>query len=107
MLAGVCGQGKEFLERLSNGGDLRIRGDIEIEVSPLHLFRGPVEAGEVSGAQKGCRELVFVSECLLEMIIKGSFTCKELEGQVQEDRKLWDVEPLEGRYTPGEIAEMS
>ena len=26
------------------------------------------------------------------------FTCKALEGQVQEDRKLWDVEPLEGRY---------
>ena len=34
MLVGVCGQGKEFLERLSNGGDLQIRGDIEIEVSP-------------------------------------------------------------------------
>ena len=50
----------------------------------------------MSGAQKGCRELVFVSECLFGVIIKGSFTCKALEGQVQEDRKLWDVEPLEG-----------
>ena len=98
MLTGVCGQGKEFLEKLSNGGDLQIRSNMEIEVSPLHLFRGPVEAGEVSGAQKGCRELVFVSECLFGVIIKGSFTCKALEGQVQEDRKLWDVEPLEGRY---------
>ena len=56
------------------------------------------EAGEVSGAQKGCHELVFVSECLFGVIIKGSFTCKALEGQVQEDRKLWDVEPLEGRH---------
>ena len=26
--------GKEFLEQLSKGGDLQIRGDIEIEVSP-------------------------------------------------------------------------
>ena len=98
MLAGVCWQGKEFLERLSNGGDLQIRSNMEIEVSPRHLFRGPVKAREVSGAQKGCRELVFGSECLFGVIIKGSFTCKALEGQVQEDRKLWDVEPLEGRY---------
>ena len=52
----------------------------------------------MSGAQKGCLELGFVSECLFGVIIKGSFTCKALEGQVQEDRKLWDVEPLEVRY---------
>ena len=44
------------------------------------------------------RGTVSWSECLFGMIIKGSFTCKALEGQVQEDRKLWDVEPLEGRH---------
>ena len=62
----------------------------------------------MSGEKKGCRELVFISECLLG-IIKGSFTCKALEGQVRRIESYLDVEPLEGRYElhQEEIAEMS
>ena len=51
----------------------------------------------MSGEQKGCRELVFVSVCLFGMIIKGSVTCKALEGQVRRIESYEDVEPLEGR----------
>ena len=52
---------------------------------------------------------MFVSECLFGVIIKGSFTCKALEGQVRRIESYEDVEPLEGRYEllQEEIEEMS
>ena len=71
--------------------------------------------GEVSAEKRGAVSWQFISEVMQEIIcsfsesIKGSVTCKALEGQVRRIESYLDVEPLEGRYglLQEEIAEMS
>ena len=61
--------------------------------------------GEVSAEKRGAVSWQFISEVMQEIIcfffsesIKGSVTCKALEGQVRRIKSYLDVEPLEGRY---------